>query len=349
MASLATPIAIGAVAPSFVLHGDAQCALSSSEARGRPWVLAFVRRWTPDADARAIRAQLRGLGAILFIVSDAGAWSFRPDDDIELSAGPSRRLRREIRELAARCGIAAGDDGVVVVDGDGVVRFAHAAPSELTATLAEALDAAGRELLGLPPRPGITRRDWAVMSLVSGFGLVMFAGCKPKPSERPAAPPVEAKAGTEVDITLRVNGQDRRLRVDPRVSLLDALRERLALTGTRKGCDHGQCGACTVLRDGHAVNACLTLAVTAEGSEITTIEGLARGDKLHPVQAAFIEHDAFQCGFCTSGQIMSAVALLREGRARTDDEVRQKMSGNLCRCGAYPNIIAAIQAARKEV
>ena len=148
---------------------------------------------------------------------------------------------------------------------------------------------------------------------------------------------------------LRINGQDRRLRVDPRVSLLDALRERLGLTGTRKGCDHGQCGACTVLRDGHAVNACLTLAVTAGGAEITTIEGLAKGDKLHPVQAAFIEHDAFQCGFCTSGQIMSAVALLREGRAKTDDEVRQKMSGNICRCGAYPNIIAAIQAARKEV
>jgi xanthine dehydrogenase YagT iron-sulfur-binding subunit len=350
MSNTGTPIAVGMAAPSFVLHGDARRTLSSSESRGRPWVLAFVRRWKPGVDDGAIRAQLRGLGAILFIVSDAGVWSFRPDDDIELSAAASPRLRRELAELAERCGVDAGDDGVFVIDGEGVVRFAQAPSVELTASLAGALEAAGRELLGLPPRPGITRRDWAVMSLVAGFGLVLFHGCRPRGPDRPAAPPpVAAKAGSEVDIVLRINGQDRRLRVDARVSLLDALREQLALTGTRKGCDHGQCGACTVLRDGRAVNACLTLAVTAEGAEITTIEGLAKGEQLHPVQAAFITHDAFQCGYCTSGQIMSAVALIGEGRAKTDDEVRQQMSGNLCRCGAYPNIIAAIQAARKEV
>ncbi|TMQ20558.1 MAG: (2Fe-2S)-binding protein [Deltaproteobacteria bacterium] len=187
------------------------------------------------------------------------------------------------------------------------------------------------------------------MSLVAGFGLVLFHGCGGRGTEPAAPTTVVAKPGTEIEVVLRINGQDRRLKIDPRTSLLDALREHLALTGTRKGCDHGQCGACTVLRDGHAVNACLTLAVAAEGAEITTIEGLARGDRLHPLQAAFIEHDAFQCGYCTSGQIMSAVALLREGRSKTDDEVRQQMSGNICRCGAYPNIIAAIQAARKEV
>jgi xanthine dehydrogenase YagT iron-sulfur-binding subunit len=349
MSSKTTPIAVGTVAPSFILHGESRPPLSSSEARGRPWVLAFARRWTPGVDDGAIRAQLRGLGAILFIVSDAGVWSFRPDDEIELSAGSSPRLRREIKELGVRCGVDAGEDGVFVVDGDGIVRFAHAPSGELTSTLAGALEAAGRELLGLPPRPGITRRDWAVMSLVAGFGLVLLHGCHPRGVERPAPPPVEAKAGTEVDIVLRVNGKDRRLRVDARVSLLDALREQLSLTGTRKGCDHGQCGACTVLRDGRAVNACLTLAVAAEGAEITTIEGLAKGDQLHPVQAAFIAHDAFQCGYCTSGQILSAVALLRDGRAKSDEEVRQAMSGNICRCGAYPNIIAAIQAARKEV
>jgi xanthine dehydrogenase YagT iron-sulfur-binding subunit len=347
MSRLETPIAVGMAAPSFVLHGDDQPPLSSSETRGRPWVLAFVRRWTPGPDAEAIRAQLRGLGAILFIVSDAGVWSFRPDDDIELTLGPSRRLRHELSALATRCGVGARDDGVFVVDGDGVVQFALAPSEELTRALATALDAAGRELLGLPPRPGITRREWAVMSLVAGFGVALFAGCGGRTAERPAPTTVSAKAGAEVDIVLRVNGQDRRLRVDARVSLLDALREQLALTGTRKGCDHGQCGACTVLRDGRAVNACLTLAVAADGAEITTIEGLAKGDALHPVQAAFITHDAFQCGYCTSGQIMSAVALLGEGRAKTDDEVRQQMSGNICRCGAYPNIIAAIQAARK--
>jgi xanthine dehydrogenase YagT iron-sulfur-binding subunit len=313
-------------------------------------VLAFARRWTPGHDDEAIRAQLRGLGAILFVISDAGVWSFRPDDDIELSAGPSSRLRREIAELGARCGVAGGDDGVLVIDGDGIVRFVQAPSGELTAALASALEAAGRELLGLPARQGITRRDWAVMSLVAGFSVVLFHGCRTREPERPAAPPpVAAKAGTDVDVVLRINGRDRRLRVDARVSLLDALREHLGLTGARKGCDHGQCGACTVLRDGHAVNACLTLAVAAEGSDITTIEGLAKGEQLHPLQAQFIAHDAFQCGYCTSGQILAGIAVLREGRAKTDDEVRQQMSGNICRCGAYPNIIAAIQAARKEV
>ena len=345
--STKAPIAVGMAAPSFILHGDAR-PLASSECRGRPWVLAFARRWTPGHDTGAIRAQLRGLGAVMFIVSDAGVWSFRPDDDIELSAGRTPRLRREIAALARQYGVASGDDGVFVIDGDGAVRFAHAPSTDLGASLASALDAAGRELLGLPPRPGITRRDWAVMSLVAGFGLVLLPNCRPRGPERPAPAPIAAPAGSEVDIVLRINGQDRRLRVDARVSLLDALRERLGLTGARKGCDHGQCGACTVLRDGHAVNACLTLAIAAEGAEITTIEGLAKGEVLHPVQAAFITHDAFQCGYCTSGQIMSAVALLREGRAKTDDEVRQQMSGNICRCGAYPNIIAAIQTARKE-
>ena len=174
MSSVETPIAVGMVAPSFVLHDDARRPLSSSETRGRPWVLAFARRWTPGLDADAIRAQLRGLGAILFIVSDAGVWSFRPDDDIELTAGPSRRLRREIAALAARWGVDPREDGVFVVDGSGVVQLAHTPSGELSATLAGALAAAGRELLGLPPRPGITRRDWAVMSLVAGFGVVLF-------------------------------------------------------------------------------------------------------------------------------------------------------------------------------
>jgi xanthine dehydrogenase YagT iron-sulfur-binding subunit len=137
------------------------------------------------------------------------------------------------------------------------------------------------------------------------------------------------------------------LSIDPRVTLLDALRERLNVTGTKKGCDRGQCGACTVHVDGRRVLSCLTLAASVHRKEITTIEGLASGDRLHPVQEAFIEHDAFQCGFCTSGQIMSAVAVIREGRARTDDEIREAMSGNICRCGAYPNIVDAIKQARE--
>ncbi|MCB2379074.1 2Fe-2S iron-sulfur cluster binding domain-containing protein [Hymenobacter sp. BT635] len=144
-------------------------------------------------------------------------------------------------------------------------------------------------------------------------------------------------------MTLKVNGTARTLQAEPRVSLLDALRENLDLTGTKKGCDHGQCGACTVLVDGKRINSCLTLAVMNQGKEITTIEGLAKGEELHPMQAAFLKHDGFQCGYCTPGQIMSGVACVQEGHAKTDDQTREWMSGNLCRCGAYPNIVAAVR------
>jgi xanthine dehydrogenase YagT iron-sulfur-binding subunit len=150
-----------------------------------------------------------------------------------------------------------------------------------------------------------------------------------------------------LDVELRVNATSTRLTLDPRTTLLDALREHLRLTGTKKGCDHGQCGACTVHVDGRRVLACLTLAVAAQGREITTIEGLSTGDELHPMQQAFMDHDGFQCGYCTPGQIMSAVALLREPCGPTDADVRENMSGNLCRCGAYPNIVDAIQDVRR--
>jgi len=152
-------------------------------------------------------------------------------------------------------------------------------------------------------------------------------------------------ADTGIDLTLRVNGCVRRLRLDSRVTLLDALREDLGLTGTKKGCDQGACGACTVLLDHKRVLSCLVLAAQCDSRDVTTIEGLARDQELHPVQEAFVRHDAFQCGFCTPGQIMSAVALLDEGRAGSDEEIREFMSGNLCRCGAYPNIVAAIREA----
>ncbi|WP_433572080.1 (2Fe-2S)-binding protein [Streptomyces sp. CA-251247] len=154
-----------------------------------------------------------------------------------------------------------------------------------------------------------------------------------------------------VDITLRVNGIKHELTVDPRITLLDALREQLSLGGTKKGCDQGQCGACTVHVEGRRVLACLTLACQVAGREVTTIEGLASDDgNLHPVQAAFMEHDGFQCGYCTPGQIMSAVACIREGHANSDSDIREFMSGNICRCGAYPNIVAAVrEAAQHEV
>ncbi len=147
-------------------------------------------------------------------------------------------------------------------------------------------------------------------------------------------------------ITMTINGVERELSAAPWTTLLGALRDRLDLTGTKKGCDHGQCGACTVLVDGRRVNACLTLAVMKDGAEITTIEGLAGADgTLHPLQQAFIDHDAFQCGYCTPGQLCSAAGLISEGHARTPDEIRELMSGNICRCAAYPNIVAAIEQA----
>ena len=148
-----------------------------------------------------------------------------------------------------------------------------------------------------------------------------------------------------VELALSINGTEHTLTLEPRVTLLDALRERLGLTGTKKGCDRGECGACTVLVDGRRVNSCMTLAVMQEGREIITVEGLARGGELHPVQASFVKHDALQCGYCTPGQIVSAVALIEEGHVGSEAEIREWMSGNICRCAAYPNIITAIQEA----
>ncbi|MEV1076856.1 (2Fe-2S)-binding protein [Streptomyces sp. NPDC050211] len=164
---------------------------------------------------------------------------------------------------------------------------------------------------------------------------------------RPAAADSAATPASTAEVTLRINGREHALTVEARVTLLDALRERLGLTGTKKGCDRGECGACTVLIEGERVKSCMTLAVMEDGREITTVEGLARGDDLHPVQAAFIRRDAFQCGFCTSGQIMSAVACVDEGHTRSDEEIREWMSGNLCRCGCYPNIVDAVRDAAK--
>jgi xanthine dehydrogenase YagT iron-sulfur-binding subunit len=159
------------------------------------------------------------------------------------------------------------------------------------------------------------------------------------------SPPLE-RGPEAAPVTLTVNGHARELLIEPRVSLLDALREHLELTGSKKGCDQGTCGACTVWVDGRRVLACLTLAVACEGREVTTIEGLSDGRDLHPMQAAFVARDAFQCGYCTPGQIMSAVALLREGNAADDGQIREWMSGNICRCAAYPNIRAAIRDVR---
>ncbi|MDE3187220.1 MAG: 2Fe-2S iron-sulfur cluster binding domain-containing protein [Acidobacteriota bacterium] len=188
-------------------------------------------------------------------------------------------------------------------------------------------------------------------SFLSGLGATgLLAGAAPLVVAAPATETAaeEPAAGTHT-LTLRVNGKDYTLRgLDARATLLDALRERLHLTGTKKGCDHGQCGACTVHVNGRRVNSCLSFAAMHEGDEITTIEGVGQPGNLHPMQAAFVEHDGYQCGYCTSGQIMSAVALLKEPIGPTDEDIKSAMAGNICRCGAYSNIVAAVRQARAQ-
>jgi len=220
----------------------------------------------------------------------------------------------------------------------------------------EAIDPA--ELAAIDPTGGLddllifgnpeTRRRFLKQVGATGAAITLGPSLMGLGSAAAAESPATASgtAVTPAKITLKINGKEQALEIDPRTTLLDALREHLHLTGSKKGCDHGQCGACTVLVNGRRINSCLSLALVHEGDEITTIEGLANGDQLHPVQAAFLEHDGFQCGYCTPGQICSAVACINEGHAKSDSDIREWMSGNLCRCGAYPNIVAAVKEAQ---
>jgi xanthine dehydrogenase YagT iron-sulfur-binding subunit len=201
------------------------------------------------------------------------------------------------------------------------------------------------------PASGVTRRSFlgklAAASVAATAAPLLHASAAPvavEVDETAAA----TNASATVPVALNINGETRHLQIEPRVTLLDALRENLGLFGTKKGCDHGQCGACTVHVNGRRVNSCLTFAVMHQDDRITTIEGLAKGGELHPMQAAFLEHDGFQCGYCTSGQIMSAVALLHEPCGQGDDAIRECMSGNICRCGAYSNIVAAVRSVRRN-
>jgi len=193
---------------------------------------------------------------------------------------------------------------------------------------------------------GDSRRDFlkksSLFTALSLTPLTVLKAADQKVDER------FAEMFEKIPLNLKVNNKPYALKVEPRVTLLDLLREQLHLTGTKKGCDHGQCGACTVHVNGQRVNSCLSLAVMNEGKNITTIEGLAKGEDLHPMQAAFIKHDGFQCGYCTPGQIMSAVACIKEGHANSKEEIREYMSGNICRCGAYPNIVDAILEVKEK-
>ncbi|MBC7883053.1 MAG: (2Fe-2S)-binding protein [Anaerolineae bacterium] len=198
---------------------------------------------------------------------------------------------------------------------------------------------------------GVSRRGFLVgAGLTTAGASIVESGLarQAEAAEQSAAANKIIQPGM-IAMALQVNGQPHRFTADLRTTLLDALREKIGLTGCKKGCDHGQCGACTLHVDSRRVLSCLTLAVSAQGKQVTTVEGLAKGDTLHPMQQAFIDHDAFQCGYCTPGQIMSAVAMVNEGHASTDEEIREQMSGNLCRCAAYPNIVAAVNQAKSQM
>ena len=320
----------------------------------QPVVLVFGAdgEWgTPDrATLEAVRAELRALGAALVIATEARSFCFRPDVDRDEPLPEALTTAAGTRSLNRCYGVAAAapltftlldDHGVARVrttshgDGDGGI------PAALLAMLRSAVEHAMAD-----DRVLLSRREVVLSSLMTALALPFATSCRP--SGKAPAPGKDAGSirvsGRELPVTLVVNGQAHRLELEPRVSLLDALRERLGLTGTKKGCDHGQCGACTVLLDERRVNACLVLAVMAQKKAITTIEGLSHGEALHPLQEAFVNEDALQCGYCTPGQIMSAAGLLREKRPATDDEVREQMSGNICRCGAYVNIVRAIRS-----
>ncbi len=217
---------------------------------------------------------------------------------------------------------------VFVVDARGKIAWRHAAEDGPPSP---------------PPATGLHRREFIVLMLAASVAATLASTASALTDATPAD---AASAPEAIDVAFTLNGRPVHLALDPRVTLLDTLRERLRFTGTKKGCDHGQCGACTVHINGRRVLSCLTLAATVRGKSVTTIEGLARGEDLHPMQQAFIDQDGFQCGYCTAGQIMSAVALLNEPCGPGDDDVRECMSGNICRCGAYVGIVRAIQSVR---
>ena len=196
--------------------------------------------------------------------------------------------------------------------------------------------------------PQETRKEFSRRALIKGGAIAAVTSLSGVSETTAPKSAPDSTFVSRANITLEVNGVSHRVEVEPRSTLLDVLRERLYLTGTKKGCNRGECGACTIHLDGRRVNGCLVLAITADGKKIETIEGLAKGDQLHPMQQAFIDHDAFQCGYCTSGQIMSAVACVTEGHTGSNSEIREWMSGNICRCSAYPQIAAAVNAVAKR-
>ena len=331
-----SPLGVGDAAPDFPLAVAAGDATMLSDFRGDSVLVVLASpHWDPACDMLAAHYPGEGDGA------------------------PAPRVVMERRpEITTQFGVEGGS-ALYVVDERGVIRWRYVAGVDLVPqSSVECRSLDSLRSLGMTDaslettedgRLTLTRRDFVQSAVAAAAAL---AAATLAPTVASAAPvvkelvPTSSPAGP-MHITLDVNGRPLALDVEPRVTLLDALRERAGLTGSKKGCDHGQCGACTVHIDGRRVLSCLTLAVMVpDGAKVTTIEGLAQGDTLHPMQQAFIAHDGFQCGYCTSGQIMSATAVVKEPWGPGDDDVREAMSGNICRCGAYPGIVAAVQSQR---
>ncbi|HEX7980527.1 MAG TPA: (2Fe-2S)-binding protein [Gemmatimonadaceae bacterium] len=337
-----SPLGVGHAAPDFALAVAAGDAAMLSDLRGDSVLLVLASpHWDPASEMLTAHYPGEGDGA------------------------PAPRVVMERRpEVSSRFGVRGGT-ALYVIDARGVIRWRYVAGVDVVpqssvdvevqiprlAALARD-DAGALHSLGMTDgdQLTLTRRDFLQSAMATAAALAAAAlvpsVARAASSMRETAP-TSSPAGP-MHITLDVNGRPIALDVEPRVTLLDALRDRAGLTGTKKGCDHGQCGACTVHIDGRRVLSCLTLAVMVpDGAHVTTVEGLAQGETLHPMQQAFITHDGFQCGYCTSGQIMSATAVVKEPWGPTDDDVREAMSGNICRCGAYPGIVAAVQAVRQ--
>jgi xanthine dehydrogenase YagT iron-sulfur-binding subunit len=352
-ASMRAP-AVGELAPTLDEIDGAGRQISLEDFRGSPVVLAFSStHWDPAAVEQIegynrLISRLPGLaGARLLRIEHESRWRELTFADTELSIPV---IADGSADLAKRYGVRDGP-AVFVIDAAGVIRWRHVAgepfvlPDDLA--LATSADEAKRA------SGAWTRREFVATTMAASFAIAFLPFTRRADMQAQtlvSAPP--ARADT-IPVKLEVNGRDLSLQLEPRVTLLDALREYAAMPGTKKGCDHGQCGACTVHVDGRRVLSCLTFAVMQQGKAITTIEGLAHsvganGDALHPMQEAFLTHDGFQCGYCTPGQIMSASAMVKEPWGSDDGDVREAMSGNICRCGAYTNIVAAIQEVRRE-
>jgi xanthine dehydrogenase YagT iron-sulfur-binding subunit len=347
---------IGERAPDFDEHDRAGGALSLSSFRGSPVVLVFASsRWDPAAAEHVesynrLISQLPGLaGARLLRIGHDSPWRELGFADANLSIPV---ITDGGAELGRRYGVLNGP-AVFVIDATGIIRWRHVEGDALALAddVARALASASGD--GSHGNGAWTRREFVATTMAASFAIAFLPFTRRANMEaQTMAAALRTGAPDTVAVTLQVNGRELSLQLDPRVTLLDALREYAAMPGTKKGCDHGQCGACTVHVDGRRVLSCLTFAVMQQGKAITTIEGLAQsvgasGDALHPMQQAFLSHDGFQCGYCTPGQIMSACAMVKEPWGAEDGDVREAMSGNICRCGAYPNIVAAIQEVRR--